>query len=138
MNRWPEFLVLTGTERKVAIFLVGAFIVGTGIRLYRETFPDEKQFEYRSSDSTFAVLSAAPESEESGDSVSGKPHGPVNINTATKEQLMTLPGIGEVTAERIILRREDVGPFTNAGELRSIKGISKKKFDKLKDMITVR
>ena len=138
MNRWPEFLALTGTERKVAIFLVGAFIIGTGIRLFRETFPHEEQFDYRSSDSTFAALSAAPEREEPGDSVSEQTKSPVDINTATKEQLMALPGIGEVTAERIILRREDVGPFSSIEELRTVKGISKRKFEKLRPLIAVR
>ena len=137
MNRWPEFLALTGTERKVAIFLVGAFIVGSGIRLFLEAFPRERSFDYRSSDSTFAVLSAAPENEDHGDGATEKPNGPVNINTATKEQLVSLPGIGEVMAERIILRREDVGPFSTVDELRSIKGISKLKLEKLKPLITV-
>lgn len=137
MNQWPEFLALTGTERKVAMFLVGALIVGSGIRLLQEAFPGEKRFDYRSSDSTFATLSAAPLPVERGDSVSEKPKGLVNINTATKEQLVALPGIGDVTAERIILRREDVGPFSTVEDLRSVKGISKQKLAKLKPLITV-
>lgn len=137
MNHWPEFLALTGTERKVAMFLVGAFIVGSGIRLFRETFPPDRSAEYRSSDSTFAALSAAPAAGNHGNRVPSQQQGLLDINTASKEQLVTLPGIGQVTAERIILYRDENGPFSTAEELRNIKGISKRKLETIKPLIIV-
>jgi len=137
MNPWPEFLALTGTERKVAMFLVGAFIVGSGIRLFRETFPPDRGGEYRSSDSTFAALSAAPAAGKHGNRVPSPQRGPIDINTASKELLVTLPGIGEVTAERIILYRDEKGSFSTVEELRNIKGISKRKLETIKPLIIV-
>jgi competence ComEA-like helix-hairpin-helix protein len=136
MNQWPEFLALTGTERRVAFFLVGAFIVGTGIRLLQETFPSERKVDYRLSDSTFAALSVAPVRKEPGARAQNQ-QDPVDLNTATKEQLVALPGIGAVTAERILLRRRELGRFTTVEDLKSVKGISAHKLEKLKPLITV-
>jgi competence protein ComEA len=51
---------------------------------------------------------------------------------------MSLPGIGAVIAERIILFREDEGPFTSIDDLRKVKGVSMKKFQQLKARVTVR
>ncbi len=59
----------------------------------------------------------------------------VNINTATKEELMTLNGIGEVVANKIIEYREET-LFINIDELKNIKGIGEVIFAKIKDFIT--
>ena len=61
----------------------------------------------------------------------------VNINTASEKELMTLPGIGQTTAKRIIEYRETKKGFKNIEELMNIKGIGKKKFEQLKDKVTV-
>lgn len=61
----------------------------------------------------------------------------ININTAFTADLMLLPGIGEVTAERIIEYREENNGFKKTDELLKIKGIGEKKFEKLKEFITV-
>ena len=61
----------------------------------------------------------------------------VNINTANKETLSTLNGIGPVTAERIIEYREKVGPFKSIEEITKVKGIGEKTFLKIKDSIVV-
>ena len=62
----------------------------------------------------------------------------VNINTANKETLSTLNGIGPVTAERIIEYREKVGPFKSIEEITKVKGIGEKIFLKIKDSIVVK
>ena len=65
------------------------------------------------------------------------PSGKVNINTATAEQLDTLPGIGESTAQKIIADREANGPFASPEDLKRVSGIGDKKYAELADLITV-
>lgn len=61
----------------------------------------------------------------------------VNINKADQVQLVTLPGIGEKTAESIISHRGTNGNFTKVEDLMNVKGIGEKKFEKLKSYITI-
>ncbi len=61
----------------------------------------------------------------------------VNINTATASELETLPGVGEVTAQRIIEYREANGPFERVEEIQEVSGIGPKTFAGMEEMITV-
>ncbi|MED5317312.1 MAG: ComEA family DNA-binding protein [Candidatus Neomarinimicrobiota bacterium] len=61
----------------------------------------------------------------------------VNINTAVKQELMALPKIGPVTAERIIRFRDDFGPFQSIDDLAKIKGIGPKTLEWLKTRIII-
>lgn len=61
----------------------------------------------------------------------------VNINTASKEQLMTLSGIGESRAEDIIQYREEYGGFQKIEDIMKVSGIKEAAFQKIKDSITV-
>jgi comEA protein len=61
----------------------------------------------------------------------------ININTATKEILITLPGVGESTAEKIIKYRELHKGFKKIEHIMKVKGIGKKKFDNMKEYIYV-
>ena len=63
--------------------------------------------------------------------------GKVNLNTATKEELMTLSGVGESRADSIIAYREENGRFQNTEELMQIRGIKEGLYNKIKDNITV-
>lgn len=63
--------------------------------------------------------------------------GRVNLNTATKEELMTLSGIGEVKAEAILRYREETGGFTSVEELMEIEGIKDGVFNKVKDQVKI-
>ena len=62
----------------------------------------------------------------------------INLNTATKEQLTTLPGIGEARAESILEYRAKVGAFTDIEEIMNISGIGEAMFAKIRDKITVK
>ena len=63
--------------------------------------------------------------------------GKVNINTATAAELVGLPGIGDVTAEKIIASRESEGPFTSIEDLKRVSGIGEKKYAAVADLIAV-
>ncbi len=80
----------------------------------------------------------APEQTEESDS-SESPEVPavININTADKQQLMELDGVGEKLAERIIEYRERKGSFKKAKDINKVPGISERIFEDNKDMITV-
>lgn len=61
----------------------------------------------------------------------------VNINTASKEQLMTITGIGESKADTIIKYREENGNFKSIEDIQNVSGIGVSLFEKIKDYITV-
>jgi competence protein ComEA len=63
--------------------------------------------------------------------------GKVNINTASAKELEELPGIGEVIAQRIVDYRTQHGPFHDVKDLLKVEGIGQKKFDSIKDYVTV-
>lgn len=74
---------------------------------------------------------AAKPAKEKKPAVEGK----VNINTATAEQLMMLPGVSAKKAEAIIEYRTKSGKFKTLEDLMKVKGIKQKRVDKLKDYI---
>ena len=61
----------------------------------------------------------------------------LNLNTATKAELMMLPGVGDSTADAIIMYREQNGSFKSVDDLDNVKGIGDKKMEKLTDQVTV-
>ena len=65
------------------------------------------------------------------------PSSEVSLNTATKEELTALPGIGESKADDIINYRNSNGGFKDIEELKNIKGIGDAIFDKIKDRLTL-
>lgn len=61
----------------------------------------------------------------------------ININTATKEELKSLNGIGDALSQRIIDFREQNGAFSDIESIKNVSGIGEKKFEGIKDYITV-
>jgi len=68
---------------------------------------------------------------------SGATSGPVNINTATAEELDQLPGIGPTTAAAIVSDRGAHGPFASVDDLQRVRGIGPSKLEQLRDLVTV-
>ncbi|MFN0158385.1 MAG: ComEA family DNA-binding protein [Bacteroidota bacterium] len=144
----------TKNELRVILLLSSTFLVGLAVRWYATTHEAHPgavgPFDYSESDRQFAErskrlaeLALPPQTEQPKAQASlSKPESPpmlgsININTATKAQLMQLPGIGEQYAERIIIHREDFGLFASVDDLRKVKGIGKKRLEKMRPFITL-
>lgn len=69
-------------------------------------------------------------------STATQPTGKININTADIHTLMTLPGIGEAYAQRIIDYRTANGPFQQISDIMNVSGIGEKRYAAIKDLIT--
>jgi len=63
--------------------------------------------------------------------------GKIDINTATSTQLQELPGVGEKTADAIVKYRKDNGVFHTVDDLLNVKGIGKKKLEKIRSHVMV-
>lgn len=86
---------------------------------------------------TTTSVASAP-STQSGSSTSPSSAGStVNLNTASVEQLDTLPGIGPATAKAIVAHRTRKGPFARLDDLLAIDGIGPKKLDALRDLVSL-
>jgi comEA protein len=89
-------------------------------------------------DSSVIPLTGQPSEESKETSNAENPQeGKININTADVDELMTLPGIGQVIAQRIVDFREEYGPFSTVEELLDVSGIGEKKLDAIKDLVYV-
>ncbi len=80
-----------------------------------------------------------PASVGRGRSETGANTGPkININSASIAELVKLPGIGPKKAQRIIMFRENNGPYAETHDIVKVKGIGEKSYERLKNLITVR
>lgn len=93
---------------------------------------DGRQVTQQESGNTSPTAASGAGSENAGQS-----DAKINLNTATKEQLMTLPGIGESRAEAILEYRTSSGGFSCIEDIQNISGIKEKAFAKIKDYIEV-
>jgi competence protein ComEA len=81
------------------------------------------------------------EADQKNESIAGSENSntefPININTATLDELIHLPGIGEVKGQAIIEYREANGPFVVIEQIQNVSGIGPSTFEKIKDLISI-
>ena len=83
------------------------------------------------------VLKHGEKPKKISDSSSSSNTDVININTANKEQLMKISGVGKTKAEAIIAHREKNGDFKKKEDITKVRGIGKSTFEKIKDKIEV-
>ena len=79
----------------------------------------------------------ADESQQNPGQTQSASGGVINLNTATLDQLDTLPGIGPAIAKRILEHRDSIGGFTTIDQITQVSGIGESTFAKIKEQITV-
>jgi len=85
----------------------------------------------------FAVLAFCFLLEGISSATKKPPLKPININTANSEELQQVPGIGPATADKILQMRKSYGAFKSVDDLLSIRGIGKKRLEKMRRYLTV-
>jgi competence protein ComEA len=83
-------------------------------------------------------MDAKPKDKKPVREVTAKSEGKVNINTASKTELMTLEGVGPGTAQKIIDHRTARGPFKKVDDLAAVEGVGKRVVEKNPGRITIR
>lgn len=164
LNRLRQ-LGITKQDLLIILFLLAVFLAGLVIRYSGWQRPDE--FDYSKTDEKFeqqvrdafekltqnelsseqnrklALINSLSDSliaekdKKNAEELKDKFRVKININTAYTADLLRLPGIGEVTADRIIEYRQHNGNFKRTEDIMGVKGIGEKKYEKIKDLITV-
>ena len=116
----------------LAAFLAGMFVgrnvTGGTIQTSVLTTPSTSQSSQVTPSTSAPNVTSKPSTSQA--------NGKININTADLQTLMTLPGIGEAYAQRIIDYRQANGPFGKISDIMNVSGIGEKRFDAIKDFIT--
>ena len=162
LKKFSEKIGFTQTEIKVVIFLVIVFAIGLGVNyiFFKNSVEIAKKYDYSMQDSIFEAVKISEngvrDKEIDTKTVDYKqevldfnttnfknskkvvpPEKSININKASIEDLLKLPGIGEKTAENIINFREKITRFKKLEDILNVKGIGTSKFNKIKKYIYI-
>lgn len=106
--------------------------------LARQVADGERIYILSQEETKLLTVQQQAEGEKGTENSGGNATGKINLNTATAEQLMELPGIGEAKAVSILEYRAKAGKFTGIEELMNVSGIGEAMFEKIKDKIVVK
>ena len=122
---------LSPAQERGLIVLVAIGLVASGLALFLPTIRSRPLTILEPIDITGVrvLLPTFLDAEEEDDMV--------NLNTASAEELTSLPGIGEVLAARIVAYREEHGPFQTLDDLMQVSGIGSKVVEEIRDLVTV-
>jgi|GEM_PF-1438570 len=131
--RLNSIFSLTKQEKTVLVFLVLSLLLGNSILFLK------RRGEHLAQDLITSQRFTLDQLIQKSDSLTkaGKEYLRIDINTATMEELILLPGIGRATARRIVDYRDDFGPFETPEDLINVKGIGDAKYRDIKESITV-
>ncbi len=131
--------LFTQQEKFIIKFLLGVILLGIFVTGYRHWFGDPiPSAEAEINAFKEAVNRVAVEKEKNlAENRQNQLVKSVNINTSNKADLMTISGVGPVTAERIILHREDYGRYNSVEDLLNVKGIGPKTLKKIRTYIKI-
>ena len=113
-----------------------AQILSDGQKIYIPTI-DEVQEEQQAAGTASWEWKEQNESTADSNELKSSAEGKINLNTATKEQLMTLPGIGASKAESILSYRKEHGSFLCAEDITNVTGIKEATFSQIREYIIV-
>lgn len=134
----PEIAIL------VAVVVLAAAVIGYIIKNQAEapeftySIGDTASERIKETISLQNELLGGSNTSSNNSTANGETQSVVNINTATKAELMTLTGIGEVKAKAIIDYRNENGNFSSTEEIMNVSGIGEKIYEKIKNRITVK
>lgn len=154
-HKIQHYLAITDSELKFLIGLSGIFLLGVSIKFVQQhsvpdyseryaiidslmTAAEERQL---ASDNTDALspdsTRASVTSPAAPDMPTAQSRGLINLNTATANDLQSLPGIGPAIAGRIVDYRNRYGRFQRKADLMNVKGIGPRTYEKLSSGITL-
>jgi len=145
-------MYFTKAQMRALWFIIAIFACSVIFQYLKYYFLDRDQYDFSAFDRQFFQKRDSLLAERNSDTLSKSTENsknpppsviiykkfPVNINSATETELQNLPRIGPAMAARIVQHRQQYGPFRSKEELMKVKGIGKKTFEKLKDLIVLK
>ncbi len=134
----------TRAEQRAILFLLVTFAIGSAVLWYRRSLPpppvDPALLDSLRVHTQHSAPEPLPRTERDTVKTQTKQlvKGPINLNSATMEDLIGLPGVGEVLAKRIWDYRAQHGKFSRLEDLEQVKGLGKSKVQALREHVVVR
>ncbi|MBK7229138.1 MAG: helix-hairpin-helix domain-containing protein [Ignavibacteriales bacterium] len=158
LERISKKIGVTKTEIKILVFMLVVFISGFIYKSFIARTEEVKFNVYDYSDEDAKFYNSKTDSVKSEQSVDDykkdilnfesknfkeitkkviPKENSINLNTASENELVNLPGIGEKTAKKIVEYRKQIKKFTNINQLLNVKGIGNSKLNKIKKFISL-